>query len=239
MSIFVELFVEVNVVTKKKQYVTIKGTKDGLTLHLDDNCSYDDLLRELEEKLTVSEKIEPDSPLVSVHLKVGNRYLTPEQEEELRTLIRRTKNFVVSSIESNVLTKEEALEWKRKTEIVSVSKIVRSGQVLHVQGDLLLIGDVNPGGTVIAGGNIFILGALRGIAHAGYYGNKEAVIAASVMKPTQLRISDVMNRAPDYKTDEGNEMECAYIDEHNQIVVDRLQLLMHLRPNLTRLERRM
>ena len=239
MSIFVELFVEVNVVTKKKQYVTIKGTKDGLTLHLDDNCSYDDLLRELEEKLTVSEKIEPDSPLVSVHLKVGNRYLTPEQEEELRTLIRRTKNFVVSSIESNVLTKEEALEWKRKTEIVSVSKIVRSGQVLHVQGDLLLIGDVNPGGTVIAGGNIFILGALRGIAYAGYYGNKEAVIAASVMKPTQLRISDVMNRAPDYKTDEGNEMECAYIDEHNQIVVDRLQLLMHLRPNLTRLERRM
>jgi septum site-determining protein MinC len=33
-------------------------------------------------------------------------------------------------------------------------------------------------------------------------------------------------------------MECAYIDDHNQIVVDRLQLLMHLRPNLTRLERR-
>jgi septum site-determining protein MinC len=227
-------------VTKKKQqsYVTIKGTKDGLTLHLDDNCSYDDLLKELEEKLTAGEKIEPDSPLVSVHLKVGNRYLTPKQEEELRTLIRHTKNLVVSSIESNVMTKEEALEWKRKTEIVSVARIVRSGQVLHVQGDLLLIGDVNPGGTVIAGGNIFILGALRGIAHAGYYGNKEAVIAASVMKPTQLRISDVMNRAPDYKTDEGNEMECAYIDEHNQIVVDRLQLLMHLRPNLTRLERR-
>jgi septum site-determining protein MinC len=230
----------VNVVTKKKQsYVTIKGTKDGLTLHLDDNCSYDDLLKELEEKLTVGAKIEPDSPLVSVHLRVGNRYLTPEQEEELRTLIRRQKNLVVASIESNVVTKEEALEWKRKTEIVSVSRIVRSGQVLHVQGDLLLIGDVNPGGTVIAGGNIFILGALRGIAHAGYYGNKEAVIAASVMKPTQLRISDVMNRAPDYKIDEGNEMECAYIDEHNQIVVDRLQLLMHLRPNLTRLERRM
>ena len=163
---FVELFVEVNVVTKPKQYITIKGTKDGLTLHLDDTCSYDDLLKELEEKLTVSEKAESDGPLVSVHLKVGNRYLTPEQEEELRTLIRRKKNLVVESIESNVITKKEALEWKRKTEIVSVSKIVRSGQVLHVEGDLLLIGDVNPGGTVIAGGNIFILGALRGIAHA-------------------------------------------------------------------------
>lgn len=135
------------------------------------------------------------------------------------------------------MTKQEALEWKKKNEIVSVAKIIRSGQVLHVDGDLLLIGDVNPGGTVIATGNIFVLGALRGIAHAGYDGNRQAIIAASVMKPTQLRISDVMNRAPDYRADEGNEMECAYIDEHDQIVVDRLQLLMHLRPNLTRLER--
>ncbi|KPD01607.1 Septum site-determining protein MinC [Geobacillus sp. BCO2] len=149
------------------------------------------------------------------------------------------KNLVVDSIESNVMSKAEAIEWMRKTEIVPVSRIVRSGQVLHVEGDLLLIGDVNPGGTVIAGGNIFILGALRGIAHAGYAGNKQAIIAASVMKPMQLRIGDIMSRAPDSKTDEGNEMECAYIDEHNQIVVDRLQLLMHLRPNLTRLERRM
>lgn len=229
-----------NVVAKQKQqYVTIKGTKDGLTLQLDDRCSYDDLLKEIEERLIKRAGVAPNSPLVSVHLKVGNRYLTPEQEEELRALIRRSKNLVVDSIESNVISKAEALEWVQKMKISAVPRIVRSGQVLHVEGDLLLIGDVNPGGTVIAGGNIFILGALRGIAHAGYSGNKEAVIAASVMKPMQLRIGDVMNRAPDYKTDEGNEMECAYVDEHNQIVVDRLQLLMHLRPNLTRLERRM
>jgi len=230
----------VNVVAKQKQqYVTIKGTKDGLTLQLDDRCSYEDLLKEIEERLIKRAGVAPNSPLVSVHLKVGNRYLTPEQEEELRALIRRSKNLVVDSIESNVISKAEALEWVQKMKISAVPRIVRAGQVLHVEGDLLLIGDVNPGGTVIAGGNIFILGALRGIAHAGYSGNKEAVIAASVMKPMQLRIGDVMNRAPDYKTDEGNEMECAYVDEHNQIVVDRLQLLMHLRPNLTRLERRM
>jgi septum site-determining protein MinC len=239
-SDFVELFVEVNVVNRQKQqYVTIKGTKDGLTLHLDDTCSYKELVSELEEKLSMNQTNESDGPLVAVHLKVGNRYLTPEQEEEIRTLIRTKKKLVVQSIESHVITKEEALMWKRKTEIVSVCKIIRSGQVLHVQGDLLLIGDVNPGGTVIAGGNIFILGALKGVAHAGYYGNKDAVIAASIMKPTQLRISDIMNRAPDYKTDERNEMECAYIDENNQIVVDRLQMLTHLRPHLTRLERRL
>ena len=46
---------------------------------------------------------------------------------------------------------------------MTVARIIRSGQVLQVAGDLLLIGDVNPGGTVIAGGNIFIMGALKGL----------------------------------------------------------------------------
>ena len=45
-------------------------------------------------------------------------------------------------------------------------------------------------------GNIFVVGSLRGIAHAGYYGDSDAVIAASVMNPMQLRISDVAMRAP-------------------------------------------
>ena len=135
------------------------------------------------------------------------------------------------------MTKEEVEKMKQEQKIVSVSSIVRSGQVLKVPGDLLLIGDVNPGGTVMAGGNIFVMGVLKGIAHAGCYGNREAVIAASIMKPSQLRICEYINRAPDHYSDQENrEMECAYINENNQIMIDRLQVLMHLRPNLTRLE---
>jgi len=220
---------------QKQQFVTIKGTKDGLTLHLDDQCSYLELVTELSDKLSLHYTQE-DGPLLAVRLKVGNRFLTKNQEEELRTMIRSKKNLIVDTIDSNVITKDEALELKRQSEIVSVSKMVRSGQVLKVEGDLLLIGDVNPGGTVMAGGNIFVLGSLRGIAHAGYHGNREAVIAASVMKPTQLRISDIMNRAPDNLVEEQTEMECAYVDENETIVIDRLQHLTHLRPNLTRLE---
>lgn len=220
----------------KKQNVTIKGTKDGLTLHLDDSCSYEDLKKELNHKLTESSRSNEDR-LISVLVHTGNRYLSKVQEEELKELIRQKKNLVVESIRSNVLTKAEAEKLKQDDEIISVAKIIRSGQVLEVPGDLLLIGDVNPGGTVKAGGNIFILGALKGIAHAGYNGDKNAVISASVMKPTQLRISDSITRAPDENMEEGKrEMECAYIDDENQITIDRLQVLMHLRPNISKLQ---
>lgn len=223
---------------QKQQNVTIKGTKSGLTLYLDDSCSFEQLLKELDEKLSSNHQPE-DSPMTSVHIQTGNRYLTRSMHDQIREIIRNKKKLVIDSLESNVMTKAEALEWKKQTDVETVSKMIRSGQVLQVKGDLLLIGDVNPGGTVLAGGNIFIMGALRGIAHAGCFGNSNAVIAASLMKPMQLRISDLVTRAPDQE-EEGREMECAYIDQNeNQIVIDRVQVLPHLRPNLTRLERGM
>ncbi|WHY65865.1 septum site-determining protein MinC [Neobacillus sp. SuZ13] len=222
---------------KKRQNVTIKGTKEGLVLHLDDSCSYEELKRELDHKLSANSSTQDERHLTSVKVEIGNRYLTEPQREELKELIRQKKNFVVDEIESNVITKDEAEELLAETEVMTVSRIIRSGQVLEVPGDLLLIGDVNPGGTVIAGGNIFIMGTLKGIAHAGCYGNDEAVIAASSMKPSQLRISDCLNSALDsLQSNEKREMECAYIDENRQIIVDRLQVLIQLRPNLTRLE---
>lgn len=221
----------------KRQNVTIKGTKDGLTLHLDDSCSFQELKNELDEKLTANYNAHEDRPLIPVKLETGNRYLNIEQQEELKDLVRQKKNLVVEGIHSNVLTREEAEIQRQEHEVATIARIIRSGQVVEVPGDLLLIGDVNPGGTVKAGGNIFVMGSLKGTAHAGCYGNGQAVIAASSMKPSQLRISDCINRAPDVpNNDEKHEMECAYIDGNQHIVVDRLQVLMHLRPNLTRLE---
>ncbi|MDQ0197136.1 septum site-determining protein MinC [Neobacillus ginsengisoli] len=222
---------------KKRQNVTIKGTKDGIVLQLDDSCSFQELKKELDEKLSANSSTQDERHLTPVKVEIGNRFLNEEQKEELKELIRQKKNLLVDDIESNVMTIKEAERLKAEAEVVTVTRIIRSGQVLEVPGDLLLIGDVNPGGTVMAGGNIFIMGTLKGLAHAGCYGNDEAVIAASSMKPSQLRISDCLNRAPDtVPNNEKREMECAYIDENRQIIVDRLQVLIHLRPNLTRLE---
>lgn len=99
---------------KKQQNVTIKGTKDGITLHLDDCCSFSELLMELDEKLSTHYYDGDGRSLIEVHVKVGNRYLTEVQQEEIRTLIRNKKNLVVDSIESDVITKaNNSLERNR------------------------------------------------------------------------------------------------------------------------------
>ncbi|MCJ7839903.1 septum site-determining protein MinC [Lederbergia sp. NSJ-179] len=218
-----------------RQNVMIKGTKNGLSLQLNDTCSYDSLLKELDDKLSDLQGEDIESPLISVRILTGNRFLTAEQQVELKERIRHRKNLVVEEIVSNVVTKEESERIIDEQLITSVATIVRSGQVLEVPGDLLLVGDVNPGGTVRAGGNIFIMGALKGIAHAGFTGDNEAVIVASFMTPSQLRISNCITRPPDHHDqDEHHQMECAYIDDSQQITIDRLQILKHIRPNITR-----
>ncbi|WP_067837395.1 septum site-determining protein MinC [Amphibacillus sediminis] len=218
----------------KKQYVTIKGTREGLTLYLDDSCSFDDLLEELDR--TLSQDDLDEEQMITLTVQLGNRYLHNDQEETLRALIRKKNKMVVQNIESNVILKQQALELKEESDVRTITKTVRSGQVVEVKGDLLLIGDVNPGATVKATGNVFIMGNLRGIAHAGYLGNKEAIIAASYMDPVQLRIAGLYSRSPDYNSD-GVYLECGYVDDSGKIVIDRLQAVARKRPQLNAFER--
>lgn len=221
-----------------KRLVTIKGTRDGLTLYLDDTCSFDDLLNELAITLA-NDQLENQGPMATVNVQLGNRYIHTEQEKRLHEVIRENTVLMVEKIEANVVTKKEALKWLENSEVKVITKIIRSGQVVEVEGDMLLLGDVNAGGKIIASGNIFVMGILRGVAHAGSKGNEDAVIAASFMQPSQLRIANYISRSPDYETKE-TYMECGLVDkESSNIIIERLQSVVNKRPDLNSFRRRM
>jgi septum site-determining protein MinC len=218
---------------KKTNYVQIRGTKEGLILFLDDECSFSELLSELEEKLSSKYPQTSEGPGVQVKVSIGNRYLSEAQTQQLTKVISSQQKLMINQIESNVITKDEADSLRQRATTATVVRTVRSGQVLETKGDLLLIGDVNPGGTVIATGNVYIIGVLRGIAHAGYEGDTEAIISASKMEPSQLRIAGVGSRSPDTRDLKIHFMECAYIAENNQIAIERIQNLGRIRPEIT------
>lgn len=220
------------------QLVTIKGTTEGFVFELDDEHLFSDVFNELEQKLTVDDTYTEDDQLVSVVVKLGYRYISATEKSSLQEMIERSHRFKVERFDSEVMTKRSARKLLEKTGIKLENQIVRSGQVLETAGDLLLVGDVNPGGEVRATGNVFVLGQLNGIAHAGVKGDLEAVIVASYMNPSQLRIGKYFSRAPDYDS-EGVYMECGYFDkEKEKILIDSLQVLPYVRKELRNLERR-
>lgn len=97
---------------------------------------------------------------------------------------------------------------------------IRSGQKMEFEGSLVILGDVNAGAEVLAEDNVVILGILRGMAHAGAKGNKEAIIAAASIESAQIRIADIVKEIErEDNTEESKEIKTyAYVEE-NEIIL--------------------
>ena len=79
---------------------------------------------------------------------------------------------------------------------ILVRRTLRSGYSLQHSGHVVVIGDVNPGAEIIAGGDVIVWGHLRGMVHAGAEGNDDAVVCALDLAPTQLRIGGLIATTP-------------------------------------------
>lgn len=200
-----------------KSHITIKGVKEGLVFLLDDECEFTLLLEELAGKLDKYAQ-QFTGPIVHVFVKLGDRQLEEEGRERLREVLRKQGNLLIQSIESNPPPDTTSDE---PPGLHTMTGIVRNGQTLEFDGHLLLLGDVNPGGTVRCTGDVYVLGALRGVVHAGSAGNDQAIIAASLMKPTQLRIAEVISRPPDEWTSSDPWMEYAFLRD-GAMAIDKM-----------------
>ncbi len=78
-----------------------------------------------------------------------------------------------------------------------VPRTMRAGMRIEKPGNVIVLGDVNPGAELIAGGDIIVSGTLRGIAHAGVSGRESAIIYAQHIAAPQVRIAHAMARAPE------------------------------------------
>ncbi|WP_442956014.1 septum site-determining protein MinC [Paenibacillus sp. MMO-177] len=212
----------------EKQHIMIKGVKEGLVFLLDDKCEFAVLLDELQYKLEKTHQQLLTGPLVHVHVKLGTRQLGEDDKERIKSVIRSQGNLMVQSIESSSSVQDGTNAAPAGPHVIT--GIVRSGQTIEHDGDLLLAGDVNPGGTILCSGDIYVMGALRGVAHAGVNGRTDVIIAASLMRPTQLRIADVISRPPEEWMSGDAAMEFAYLYE-GSMQIDKMTQLFRLRNN--------
>ncbi len=130
-------------------------------------------------------------------------------EEQKSDLPSDNVGIAKNAAEVNEIDKIEIEESEVDEEIIAlqnqaqdlptsyIKRTIRSGQSISSDGNILIIGDVNPGAEIIAKGDITVWGILSGIAHAGSDGNKFARIRALKLNPVQIRIGDVFARRPD------------------------------------------
>lgn len=219
--------------------ISIKGGRDGLRMRLDDTVEWAALLAQLEQQLTQNRSFFSGAKLT---LDIGDRPLSEAQLAAMLELMQQhgveAEALSANARESRSAARAAGLTAKplprypeptpvlpgaaSESEALLVTRTVRSGQVVRHSGHLTLIGDVNPGGELIAGGSIVVWGRLKGFVHAGALGNAEAIVCAIELRPTQLRIADQIATAP--KGGGPHAPEVARIDG-GQIVVEPWEAL--------------
>jgi len=196
------------------ELVTIKGTSEGLVITLGLG-PLETVLSEMETRLSSRASFFRGG---RVALRLGDRPVSVEQLQAIGTILERL-GMTLWAVESDhpathVAAREAGLEVSLRSSTPSaattpepisreemagmvVHRTLRSGQAIHYPGHVTLIGDINPGAEVVAGGDIVIWGRLRGNAHAGAMGDEQAMICALELQPSQIRIGSHIARSPE------------------------------------------
>lgn len=217
--------------------VIFKGGRDGIVVILDENASFIDIKTVFIQKLQDAKSFF-NGAKVSIRFK--GKILTTQQREELIDLLSGQNILNISFIhdfEEDGTGKISATEDTQQPENWFANEIsydtsmtkyhigmLRSGQSIEYPGSVVVLGDVNPGAIISAGGNVVILGSLKGTVHAGKdLKSYKPFVMAIGMYPVQIGIGNVIARSPDgvykQKTNQKDATLIAYLSSE-QIYIE-------------------
>ncbi len=179
--------------------IFLKGNKDGLNVVINMNMfkDFSDMLEALIARLSSGKKFYKGSTIkVTTQLKLINE----KEARKLKDIL--FDEFLIQDciFEDKVEKSTKAFQGIYEGRTKFIKNSIRGGQKIDYPGNVVIIGDVNPGAEVCAHGNIIVLGVLKGLAYAGFDGNEDAYIAAYVLQPEILKIGKVVTRAPEDTT---------------------------------------
>lgn len=200
--------------------IEFKGTKDGFIIVANNNSNFEEVKEALIEKINSNLFFFKGSQFCDIYSTNLNEieknnlidFLTEKYSinfvQKIRKSFPKSKEKYVEDIKDN---KEKPTRFLRNT--------IRSGAFIEYDGNIIVLGDVNPGAQLIASGNIIVMGVLRGIAHAGSKGNESSFVSAIKLNPIQLRIATVIAISPDEAISDTNSLpQIAFVHDGNIVI---------------------
>lgn len=198
--------------------VSINLRTDKVIVKITEDATQEKTIQDLNKKLKDLKKMYKDE---TTPIRVVGKILSNKEMEEIRDVITNEINVEVTFDSPTTLGLHSITRSYKKdvgtSETTFHKGSLRSGQKLEVEGSVVIIGDVNSGAEVIAADNIAVIGTLRGLAHAGAKGNKEAIITASTLDAVQLRISNIV-REIDRDEEEIHQNAYVFVDEDSIVI---------------------
>ena len=202
-----------------KNCVSINLRKNEILIKISDNAEQKEIVDNLKRKLPELKKMYKNE---KTPITVTGKVLKNKEIDEIQELIKRNIDVEIDFDMPKSLGLSSITRTFNKEIAISETKFhrgsLRSGQKMESEGSLVILGDVNSGAEVMASDNIVVLGALRGLAHAGAKGNKQAIISAGILDTVQIRIANVIK---EIDRDEEPLHKQAYVSiVNNEIIIE-------------------
>ena len=201
-----------------KSCLNVFQRNNGVVIKINEGSDFETIKKEIKHKVLQLKKLLKEE---KIPIKVIGQVLKNREIEQIEAIIKENLGVDVEFD----MPREMGLSNIRKTFATEISTSeakfhkgsLRSGQRIVEERSIVILGDVNSGAEVIASDNIVVLGTLRGLAHAGAKGNKEAIIAAGRLDAVQMRIANIVK---EFNRDEEvlHKLAYAYIDGDKIIV---------------------
>lgn len=203
-----------------KNCVSIQTKKNRVIIKISEEAIQKEILADLKKKMAELKKLYQDD---KTPILVMGKTFNDEEMEQIKEVIQKALKVEVEFDSPKILGLHGIKSTFSKEIATSETKFhrgsLRSGQKIEFEGSLVILGDVNAGAEVLAGENIVVLGILRGMAHAGAKGNKEAIIAAASIEAAQIRIANIVKEIE--KEEYENEIKtCAYVNNNGEVVLE-------------------
>lgn len=204
-----------------KSCINVSQKNNLVLIKISNDAKFEDIILQMRKKVIQLKKIYKDE---KTPIMITGKVLKNKEMDEIEEIIKEKLDVDVDFD----MPKELGLHNIKKTFIQEVSTSetkfhrgsLRSGQKMEEEGSIVILGDVNSGAEVVAADNIVVLGALRGLAHAGAKGNTKAIISAGKLDTVQLRIANIVKEI-DRDEEPLHRQAYVYIDgENNKIVIE-------------------
>lgn len=173
--------------------VSINLKKDYIVIKIAEDAEQRKIINALTKKISELKKLYKGE---RTPIKIVGKVLKNKEIDEIQELIKQNIDVDIEFDMPKSLGLSSITRTFKQEIAISETKFhkgsLRSGQKLETEGSIVILGDVNSGAEVIASDNIVVLGNLRGLAHAGAKGNKNAIIAAGNLDAVQMRISNIV-----------------------------------------------
>lgn len=200
-------------------HIAIKGTRNGLLLTLEPETPFGELMTALAERLAespsffrgasltvdttrrslrVNERVQLEELLAHYHMSVTSVETVVEKRRTAKTIALALPDTALEGALAPLAPENvPQRDMRESADTLFLRRTVRSGQAIHHSSNIVVLGDVNPGAEIVAGGDIIVWGVLRGMVHAGYPDNDNAMVCSLQLAPVQLRIAHLLSRPPE------------------------------------------